>query len=104
MEALRDKQFIAQTKQRMDLERQFLIQGLLNLGFKVFPSVANNLLCQIPARISTKKFRQFLTKEQIGVMLGSSFGEFSDQLFRIAPRLRAKNKQFLTAMKELVIS
>lgn len=100
--ALNDDQFIAKTKLFVANQRQLLQKELVKLGFKVFPSQANNLFVKLPDEITTQAFSSTLKNANISVVKGSSFTGFDDRFFRLSPRLEKTNQAFLRSITELV--
>lgn len=100
--ALKDASFITTTRCFVSSERQVLRTALQGLGFHVFPSVANNLFVEIPTHIDQKKFADFLKRESISLVMGSSFTGFDNSFFRLSVRDQATNKLFIATMQKLV--
>lgn len=98
--ALEDEDFLKTTKFFVKKERLRLKKQLTNLGFQVFPSQANNLFVQLPESIPTQAFREFLDKNDISVVSGSSFTGFDDRFFRLSPRSEKTNQNFVGLLKK----
>lgn len=100
--SLKDTSFVAKSKQVVREQRLFLVKELQKLGFTIFPSEANNMFVKIPLTVSPGAFKTTLAEFDISVVSGSNFKGFDDRFFRLSVRLPRVNKQFISAMKELV--
>lgn len=100
--ALEDEDFIQRTRRITTEQRVFLKQQLLDLGFFVFSSEANNLFVKLPLFLSAKQFVKKLGKKGVSVVLGSNFDGYEDSFFRVSVRDVQTNKAFIQKMKEII--
>ncbi len=99
--ALGDTEFIETTKKFVAVQRARMKAALEQLGFRVFPSDANNLFVQLPSSLSKENFVQKLEEAEISVVLGSNFPGFDDGFFRLSIRDEGTNERFLEFVKGL---
>lgn len=100
--ALEDDLFLKKTKQFIKKERTFLKESLSEIKFKVFPSQANNLFIKLPKSINKEVFLEEINKSDISLVKGNNFGELDNQFFRISPRKRKINEEFLKRVKVIL--
>lgn len=100
--ALDDDEFIQRTKQVTAKQRLILQNKLIELGFTLFPSEANNLFIKIPNSLSKKKFVNKLSEKGISVVIGSKFDGFNDSFFRVSIRDRVTNQKFIQKIDEIM--
>lgn len=100
--ALEDLKFIQQTKNFVNQQRKLMKKQLIKLGFKVFPSRANNLFVKLPANILVTDFEQALEINNISLVMGESFPGFNNQFFRVSIRDEVTNQQFLKFIKKII--
>lgn len=98
--ALKDKQFLIKTKKFIEKEREFLTKELKRLGFTVFPSQANNLFVKLPNNVKTTEFWNFLDEASVSLVKGESFHGLTNLFFRVSPRLRKTNRQFISVLEQ----
>lgn len=98
--AFEDTNFIKQTKEFMDGERNFLSRELERRGFEVVKSQANNLLVKVSNPSS--KFVDKLNKKGASVVNGSSFNFRKVSFIRVSPRLRKINKKFIEVIDQIL--
>lgn len=101
IEALKDKQFIKETKEFVDEQREFLRTELEKLGFKVFPSEANNLFVKIPTRIKVKTFLNKMEQESVSLVMGKNFKGIGNRFFRLSIRDKKTNMRFLKIINNI---
>lgn len=99
--ALADDDFLVKTRKCINSQRVFLEDGLRNLGFKIFPSKANNIFAKIPDKMTTEAFWNGMQKADISLVNGTSFPGFNDRFFRVSPRLLEANRAFLAAVEQI---
>lgn len=85
-EALKDDEFIKSTQKFVLKERNILKTKLTEMGFKVFPSNANNLFVKLPNSVDKNDFLMALENKDISLVMGSSFEGFDDDFFRLSIR------------------
>ena len=100
--ALSDDLFINKTKEFIKKERLFLESNLIKIGFNVFPSQANNLFIKLPNSINKGRFLKEITRADISLVDGINFGKSTSQFFRVSPRKRIVNKEFLKRVKIII--
>ena len=94
--ALSADDYLAECKSRIREARQFLVEGLTNLGLPPLPSQTNFFLVEIGA---AAELRQALLRKGILVRDGTSFG--LPDYIRLAPRTLPECRQLITAIKEI---
>ena len=99
---LKDRGFLAKTREFVARERLFLEKELKAVGFQVFPGQANNLFIKIPEFLSAEQFLTALRNNDVSVVTGSSFEGFSDKFFRISVGDEKTNRQFIEKMKDIL--
>lgn len=103
VEALRDRQFMAKTKNFMRKERMFLTKELLKRGFKVVGSNANNLLVRTsPLFSSSDRLIDEFNQRNVSVVNGANFGSLGQNFIRVSPRSRKTNRKFLMVIDEIL--
>lgn len=90
------------TLQVMPLLRNELTTGLEKLGCTVHPSVANYLLCRLPAAASAGKIARRLRPRRILVRTCSDFAGLDDRYLRLAVRSAADNRHLLDELARLL--
>lgn len=101
--ALKDIDFMIKTKKFMNKERRFLTEALLQRGFEVIESKANNLLVKVaPLFDSSDEFVNKLSEEGVSVVNGTAFRGLERKFVRVSPRLRKTNKQFIKKLDEII--
>lgn len=86
-----------QTRSLVKWERQFLRQGLSELGLVVFPSDCNFLLVKHQKPLAEK-----LQQRGILVRRCANFTGLDETYFRVGLQTREKNRQLLQAVKEVL--
>lgn len=90
------------TLQAMPLLRNELASGLEKLGCTVHPSVANYLLCRLPARApAAAEIAARLRPRRILVRTCSDFAGLGDRYLRLAVRSAADNRHLLDELARL---
>lgn len=92
--ALREGQFLENTKKLIQTERAWLKAELEDLGFWVCPSEANFLLIQGQAELG-----EALRKRHIAIRDCSNYYGLTEGWYRIAVRLHTENEQLIAAIK-----
>lgn len=101
--ALTDRSFIRKTKLFMDNQRQFLTLELIQRGFKVIPSLANNMFIDTNDVMDTSLFITELNSLGVSVVSGSSFGPKWKEFVRVSPRLERTNREFLKVIDKILM-
>jgi len=98
VESLKDKGYIARTKELISRERERLIHGLRAIpGFIPYPSAANFLLVQLhpSLNMSAAELREKLIPHGLLIRDCNSFHHIGPFFFRIAVRSRKENSALL---------
>lgn len=95
--ALQDKEYLNKTIQIVKEGRKYLIQNLIDLGFKVYPSQANFIMVDFGEKV--EKIFQELTRQGIIVRPLKAYG-FPTAL-RISIGLPEENKFLIKVLKKL---
>ncbi|HUU64928.1 MAG TPA: histidinol-phosphate transaminase, partial [Dehalococcoidales bacterium] len=93
---LEDVDYLEQTKQKIREAKQFLIDGLSRLGFRLLPSDTNYFLVKVG---DAQAFRTALLRQGIQVRDGTSFG--LAEYVRIAPRTMPECQKLMATIDEL---
>ncbi len=101
VECLRDKKYIAKTRDWLKGERPFVQRGLSSIpGLKPFTSSANYILVKILAKeMDAKTLQLYLLKDGILIRDCTSFVGLGMDFFRVAIRERAENSVLLDKLK-----
>lgn len=100
-EALKDDEFIKSTQKFVLKERNILKTKLTEMGFKVFPSNANNLFVKLPNSVDKNDFLMALENKDISLVMGSSFEGFDDDFFRLSIRDEKTNRLFMQFINDI---
>lgn len=100
--AFQDFAFIEKSKVFMDKQRLFLQEKLLELGFVVFPSQANNLLVKLPVGLDGDKFQSLLLQNGVSIVNGNNFESLDSTFFRVSPRLAETNMAFIEIIRKIL--
>jgi len=100
-----DAKFLEQTRSYIQGQREFLTQGLKNMGFiKVNPSDANFLLFRLRhPSVSPGKFYESLLRKGIVVRNCGNFLGLDDSYFRVAVRKIEENQVLLEGVKDVFL-
>lgn len=101
---LRDREYLALTRQVVAREREFLLQELVHLPkFRPFHGEANFLLVEARlGHLSTPELIYRLGQRGILVRHCANFVGLSADYFRLAVRGREENQRFLAALREIL--
>lgn len=103
--SLRDKEHLHRSVEIVSREREYLINGLSQLGFCPFPGAANFLLVGSHSLgITGERLQSFLGPKGVLIRLCHSFYNLDDYYFRIAVRTRQENQKLLALLAEAVKS
>lgn len=97
--ALRDTAFLQRTKQFIAAERGFLTGELIKRGFRVSPSITNNLFV---SRADNKQIIRALAAKDVSVIDGTFFPDNQQRGFRISLRDKKTNRKFLARLDEVL--
>lgn len=95
VKALREKEKMLSYVEEVKTEREYLFDGLKQLGLRVYPSSANFLFFQCPVANLSQELQ---TK---GVLIRDFSGELKSH-YRISVGSRDENRKFLSSMEEIV--
>ncbi|BDQ33782.1 cobyric acid synthase [Pseudodesulfovibrio portus] len=99
---LRDTGYAARTREQTGLLRESLAAGLRQVpGIKVFPGVANYLLCRMDrvGQDATWLRDRLLAEHRIGIRLCGNYTGLDDNWFRVAVRDKDDNESLIRAME-----
>ena len=95
--ALKDKEYIARTREVVQQERVKMAGFFEDMGIKVFPSDANFLLVKSKINLYEK-----LLARHVLIRWCSNFTGLSDEFYRIAIRSAGENKIFIKILTEVL--
>lgn len=95
--ALKETEYVSQTLQNIRKERAVLLEGIKNLGMKVYSSKANYIFFRGPKRLTEKCLEQ-------GIMIRdcSNYAGLSEGFYRIAVRKRDENEKLLQVLQKII--
>jgi histidinol-phosphate aminotransferase len=96
--ALQNKEYLEKSRELIFREKEYLVSGLVRLGYLCIPSDANYFLVKVNNAADFRK--QLLVEKRILVRDCTSFG--LPEYIRIAPRSHNQNRKLINAIKELV--
>ena len=91
--ALREKAYVAESKQLIRQERKWLQEQLKTLGIRVYDSAANYIFFRGPEGLTEK-----LLKQQIIIRDCSGYPGLGEGYYRIAVRTHAENEKLIQIM------
>ncbi len=94
--ALREKAFLLQTRALIAVERKWLREQLMQMGYHVCTSCANYLLFHAPVGLD-----RALRQCGVAIRNCSNYYGLGPGWYRIAVRLHEENEQLINAMKEV---
>ncbi|MEQ8236708.1 MAG: threonine-phosphate decarboxylase CobD [Syntrophomonadaceae bacterium] len=102
---LQDVEYIRQTVQVVDAEREFLVHGLEQIGgLKIHPSAANFLLVDgSQTGVKANALQAKLGPEGILIRLCDNFSNLSPFHFRLAVRNRHDNERLLGILEKVLV-
>lgn len=95
--ALKEVGFVNKTKEYIKKNREYLIQELSNLGYKVFESKVNFVLF----KTNNTNIKDELEKYGILIRSCSNYRNLNEEYFRIAVKSEENNKYFINSLKEI---
>jgi threonine-phosphate decarboxylase len=103
--AILNEQFLQQSVQRIQREKEWLIQRFASINkVEMLESAANFYLVQLKTTgIEVKEIINELGKRGILVRDGSGFSNLPPDCFRVAVGRRSQNRRFLKTLKEIVV-
>jgi threonine-phosphate decarboxylase len=104
MAALKDKEFIENTKTTIAQNRAALAKALGEIeGFHVYPSVTNFLLVKIQNhKLTSTMLKELLAKERILIRDCCTFMGMDDSFFRVTVRSAKDNQQIVETIKRIL--
>lgn len=102
---LQDAEYIRQTVQVVETEREFLVRGLEQIGgLKVYPSAANFLLVDgSQTGVRADALQAKLGPEGILIRMCANFSNLSPFYFRLAVRKRHDNERLLHILAKVLV-
>jgi len=97
--AIQDQQYFKNNIQKVKIERKFLTEKLVGLGFHVHPSQANFILAK-PSKVRAIDIYEKLKDRNIYVRYWA-YPDIKDKL-RITVGTAEQNKKFINALKEIL--
>jgi histidinol-phosphate aminotransferase len=97
--AIQDQQYFKNNVQKVKIERRFLTEKLIGLGFHVYPSQANFILAR-PSKVRAIDIYEKLKDRNIYVRYWA-YPDIKDKL-RITVGTAEQNKKFINALKEIL--
>ena len=97
--AIQDQQYFKNNVQKVKIERKFLTEKLVGLGFHVYPSQANFILAR-PSKVRAIDIYEKLKDRNIYVRYWA-YPDIKDKL-RITVGTAEQNKKFINALKEIL--
>ena len=95
------KEYQKETREFIDTQKKLLIPKLEKLGIKVFPGLANYLLCKLP-EINDDLYSKLLKQYRIAIRNCKDFEGLNSQFFRIAIKTQAENEYLLDSFKKVL--
>jgi threonine-phosphate decarboxylase len=104
MAAIKDLQFIKNTKETIAKNREALAQALSEIeGLHVYPSVTNFLLVKITnSKITSTMLKELLAQERILIRDCCTFMGLDDHYFRVTVRSAKDNQQLAEKIKAIL--
>ena len=102
--AINDKEFAANTRQYVSVEKTFLYDGLTTIkGIHPFQPTVNFILVKIEDRKKTSSaIQDVLMKNNILIRNCSNFKGLDETYFRVAVKTRKQNQKLLDALKSVM--
>jgi len=102
--ALNEKEYVKNTIEQIQEEKEFLVSKLTELGVKVYVSEANYLLLNIKDAngYNALDFKQKLADEGILIRSCSNYRGLDENYFRIAIRNHFENLKLLEALSNIL--
>ncbi|MFQ9509585.1 MAG: pyridoxal phosphate-dependent aminotransferase [Lachnospiraceae bacterium] len=100
--ALEEDSFVNKCREKISLERAFLIDGLTQIGMKVFDSQANYIFFYCPYEEISTKLYELCLNEKILIRKCGNYRGLSDSYYRIAVKTRLENEKLLVILKRII--
>lgn len=98
LEALKDREYLGQTRRLVDREREFLVKELeAGLAEQVYPSGANFIFFK-----SRKDLKELLLKEKVLIRSCSDYRNLTEGYFRIGIRTHEENQELIQRWRSAV--
>ncbi|MDW7669633.1 MAG: threonine-phosphate decarboxylase CobD [Bacillota bacterium] len=97
--ALKEKKYIKKSVDYIKIQRDYLIQELINLGFKVYDSKANYILFRINKSL---KLKELLEENYILIRSCSNYKGLNDKFYRIAVKNKKDNDILIDKLKKVI--
>ncbi len=102
--ALGEREYTENARKLIAQERAYLSAGFRALGFKVYPSDANFILCSADDADKALRLENGLRAEGIAIRNCWNFAGLGERFFRIAVRPRIENEALICAAERCVES
>ena len=99
--ALGEQDYVKKAVKLISSEREYLTAGLERLGFRVFPSEANFILCHSDSDDTVMQLESSLRSEGIAIRNCWNFSGLGENYFRVAVRLHNENEALLEAIEKV---
>lgn len=100
--ALDDQAHVHSTKNKIDLEKEFLVRELKSIGFDADISQGNTFIAKIPAvEEDARSLNEKLHQQNCSVIPCNQFSGIGNRYIRIAPRTHDINAKFIEALNRL---
>jgi threonine-phosphate decarboxylase len=96
-EILRDTDYLAESLERIEAEREYLTAELRNLGLRVYESDTNYMLFE-----SRPDLYDRLLEKGILIRKCANFSGLDESFFRIAVRTHEDNEELVSALAEVL--
>ena len=102
--ALDEREYVEDAVKLISAEREYLSAGFRALGFKVYPSDANFILCSADSAEKVLHLENGLRAEGIAIRNCWNFSGLGERYFRIAVRPHSENEALISAAERCVES
>lgn len=89
---LSGKKYLARSKKMLAREREYLLEKLSSLGFKVFPSDANYILFKDS---SGKDLKRLLLEKKVLIRSCADYEGLGKEFYRVAVKTRRENRRLI---------
>ena len=100
--ALDEREYVRKAVKLISEERGYLSPGLERLGFRVYPSDANFILCRADSAESAIRLENALRSEGIAIRSCWNFSGLGERYFRIAVRPHSENEALLGTIQKII--
>lgn len=100
--ALDEREYVRKAAELISAERRYLSVGFEQLGFVVYPSDANFILCRAESEDKALMLENALRREGIAIRSCWNFSGLGERFFRIAVRPHSENEALLEAVQKII--